>query len=608
MTSTYSTNLKLNLMGTGDQSGTWGTTTNTNLGTLLEQAVVGYTTQTLTGAGPTAITIPDGATGVARNYILEFTGTPTAGHTVTVPASQKSYILFNNTNVSITVKVSGQTGVTIAVGKKALVYNNATDIIEVVNAPVGEATTQTLTNKTFGPTTFTGTATATTITSPAATNLTIQSAGTTAMTIDTSQNVGIGTSSPSYTLDVRATTGSIVATSNTGTNYAKLQCNNTGGSYQFGIDNSVGTNFGSGTAYARVIWNDSSTAPTILYTNSTERMRIDSSGSVGIGTTDYGSFNRGLSIYAAGGVYSGIQLTNSTTGNVNTAGTLIYTAGNDFLINNKQSGDITFYTANTERMRIDSSGNVGIGTTTPSTKLTVFSATNAGIAVNNGTVNTIIYNSTGGIASIGTTTNHPVDFYSNNAARMRIDSSGNMLVGGTSADAKFVVTNTTNTPTGRIYSSATSEYTSETFQVVAGQPSGTGFKVAAFYINNAAAYAAYIRGDGTIFAVSTTIQAISDERTKENIVSSNDGLNVISALRPVRFDFKEGFGNGKQNQLGFIAQEIEQVFPEAVDEWGESDDPDKPYKSVGFGALIPVLVKAIQELKTEFDAYKASHA
>jgi hypothetical protein len=155
MASTYSTNLALELIGTGDQSGTWGATTNTNLGTLLEQAIVGYTTQALAGAGPTAITIPNGATGVARNYVLEFTGSPTAGHTVTVPAVQKSYVLFNNTTVSIVVKVSGQTGVTIAVGKKAIVYNNGTDIIEVANAPVTEAGTQTLTNKTLTAPTMT---------------------------------------------------------------------------------------------------------------------------------------------------------------------------------------------------------------------------------------------------------------------------------------------------------------------------------------------------------------------------------------------------------------------------------------------------------------------
>lgn len=161
MASTYSSNLKIELMGTGDQSGTWGDTTNTNLGTLIEQAIAGYTTQALVGAGPTALTIPNGATGVGRYYVIEFTGTPTAGHTVTVPAVQKPYILYNNTNIAVTVKVSGQTGVTIAVGKKAIVYTNGTDVIEVANAPVTEAGTQTLTNKTISAGTLSGTTTAT---------------------------------------------------------------------------------------------------------------------------------------------------------------------------------------------------------------------------------------------------------------------------------------------------------------------------------------------------------------------------------------------------------------------------------------------------------------
>jgi hypothetical protein len=70
MTSTYSPNLKLTLMGTGDQSGTWGDTTNTNLGTLVEEAIAGYTTQALTGASATTtLTIPDGATSVARTEL-----------------------------------------------------------------------------------------------------------------------------------------------------------------------------------------------------------------------------------------------------------------------------------------------------------------------------------------------------------------------------------------------------------------------------------------------------------------------------------------------------------------------------------------------------------
>ena len=95
---------------------------------------------------------------------------------------------------------------------------------------------------------------------------------------------------------------------------------------------------------------------------------------------------------------------------------------------------LTFYTGGSERMRIDSStGNVGIGTASPGTRLTISSATNAGISVTDGTVTTIIYNSTGGVASIGTTSNHGVNLLTNNATRVTFDSSGNVGIGGTAS-------------------------------------------------------------------------------------------------------------------------------------------------------------------------------
>ena len=112
------------------------------------------------------------------------------------------------------------------------------------------------------------------------------------MRINSSGNVGIGTVSPAYTLDVQATTGTVSATSTTGTNFSKVQVNNTGGSFQLAIDNSAGTNYGSTVAYARCLWNDSVTAPTLFYTNFAERMRIDASGNVSIKVTSaIGRFN-----------------------------------------------------------------------------------------------------------------------------------------------------------------------------------------------------------------------------------------------------------------------------------------------------------------------------
>jgi hypothetical protein len=136
MASTYSTNLALELIGTGDQSGTWGTTTNTNLGTLIEQAVSGVVTQAMADSNQT-ITIPNGATGVARNMFIECTGALTAARQLIVPANKKIYFIFNNTTggFAITVLVSGQTGVSVPNGKKViLVMNSAgTDIVDATN-------------------------------------------------------------------------------------------------------------------------------------------------------------------------------------------------------------------------------------------------------------------------------------------------------------------------------------------------------------------------------------------------------------------------------------------------------------------------------------------
>lgn len=132
MASTYSTNLGIELIGSGEQSGTWGTTTNNNLGTLLEQAISGVTTTACTG-GTDTITIPNGASGTARNMFLELTGT--GGGSLVVPANKKLYFIYNNTSLAITVKVTGQTGVSVPAGAKTiLVMNSAgTDVVNATN-------------------------------------------------------------------------------------------------------------------------------------------------------------------------------------------------------------------------------------------------------------------------------------------------------------------------------------------------------------------------------------------------------------------------------------------------------------------------------------------
>jgi hypothetical protein len=121
-------------MATGEQSNTWGDTTNTNLGTLLEQAISGYVTQAITdGSGAnTTITIPNGASGVARNLFIEMTGALTFATTnLIVPANKKLYFVYNNTTggFPVQVKVSGLTGVAVPNGKKMILVSNGTDIV-----------------------------------------------------------------------------------------------------------------------------------------------------------------------------------------------------------------------------------------------------------------------------------------------------------------------------------------------------------------------------------------------------------------------------------------------------------------------------------------------
>jgi len=141
MSSTYSTNLAIELIGAGEQAGNWGSTTNTNLGTLIEQAISGYVTQAVATGTDTTITIPNGATGVARNMFIELTGTGGTNTNLIVPANRKLYYIYNNTaSGQVTVKVSGQTGVSVINGSKVTLVSNGTDIV-VANNYVNTALT-----------------------------------------------------------------------------------------------------------------------------------------------------------------------------------------------------------------------------------------------------------------------------------------------------------------------------------------------------------------------------------------------------------------------------------------------------------------------------------
>ena len=125
MPSTYSPSLKLELIGNGEQAGTWGTTTNTNLGTLLEQAITGVLPITLTG--DVTLTDYNGLSDQARNAVLIFNGLLGAPCNVIAPPSQKVYIIRNRANATVTIKTTSGNGISIANAGSEVVFCDGTD-------------------------------------------------------------------------------------------------------------------------------------------------------------------------------------------------------------------------------------------------------------------------------------------------------------------------------------------------------------------------------------------------------------------------------------------------------------------------------------------------
>ena len=132
MSSTYSP-LKIELIGTGDQSGSWGDTTNTNLGTALEEAITGSADVTF-ASGTVTLTLTDtNATQTARNLRLNLTGTSGGAQNLVVPAIEKLYLVNNGCADTITIKNSTGTGVAVPAGKTLFVFNTGTNVVEAIS-------------------------------------------------------------------------------------------------------------------------------------------------------------------------------------------------------------------------------------------------------------------------------------------------------------------------------------------------------------------------------------------------------------------------------------------------------------------------------------------
>jgi hypothetical protein len=138
MASSYSTDLKLEIQVTGENAGTWGDITNTNL-VILQQAIAGYESVALNATTGVTLTYTNGALSNGKNAVLELTGTISGNVDVTIPSDatgpdEKVYVIKNSTSgaFTVTVKVAGQTGVTFSSTDKGtkLLYLNGTDVVD----------------------------------------------------------------------------------------------------------------------------------------------------------------------------------------------------------------------------------------------------------------------------------------------------------------------------------------------------------------------------------------------------------------------------------------------------------------------------------------------
>jgi len=627
MASTYSTNLGLELIGTGDQSGTWGATTNTNLGTLLEEAIGGYVTQAITdgSAATTTITIPNGASGVARNMFIEMTGALTYATTsLIVPAKEKMYFVYNNTSggFAVTVKVSGQTGILVPNGKKVVLTCNGTDIVEAHTAIVGNATMggtlgvtgATTLSSTLGVTGVTtvaaGSAALPAIVSttgtadtglwfPAADTVAASTGGSERMRIDSSGNVLVGlTTTPTTGTNV---TKNLVVSNDIATGSLLLGTN----SSFLGRRSSDGSTI-LNTGQANIEFSRGA------YGSTTTSMVIDTSGNVGIGATLNAWSGAtalqmaGPSLWGSSGVghlsvntyFDGTNYKYINTGNA----TDYYQLSGTHVWRYAASGIAGTNVSFSEAMRIDSSGNVGIGTSSPASIGGVLSV------VANGAGGTGYFRNlaTTGITSdqlqvsVAQSTSlssiYLARFYTNVSASPTVafhvqgDGSGyfagNLLVQATATARSAIFRVNGNSLISGIYLGTDTG----NCYIYEGATNVISFRVGASGSDRFFSFDT--SGNGN--ALNGSWVNGSDARLKENIKTIDKGLADVLSLRPVSYN-RIG---AEQTEIGFIAQEVQPIIPEVVHDTGE-------YLGISYGNITAVLVKAIQELSAKVTALES---
>jgi hypothetical protein len=479
-----------------------------------------------------------------------------------------------------------------------------------------------------------------------ATPLVFATSATERMRIDASGNVGIGTSSPTSRLTisgVAATGATTILSTGTTTNYNVGQFTNTGGNLYYGIDNSGGTAFSGSTAYGSIIGSGNSTN-LHLVTNSIVRATLDASGNLGLGVTPSAwSQSKAFQVNTIGALRADtgtVGLNNNAHFDsgwkyLTTATATTYEQANgQHVWNTAPSGTAGTAITFTQAMTLDASGRLGIGTTSPAVKLHLGGSSDQSFEIDgsltptfvgtSGSVGQIsvnrrphdgIFADTGKAAAyinlsseaggstitFSTTTTNNV----NPSERARIDSSGNLLVGTTTqfgsgklcivGSQATIATKGNESTNGGGWHLIRSDTNSKCWEITGNADN--------LYIADADfSHYAYLSQNPTSW------QFASDARIKTDVQELDYGLETVMAMQPKRYTFTQ---SGKVD-IGFIAQELRSVVPEAVSGTELPFDAadtgqERAAKTLGVGkeTLIPILVKAIQELKAEVDSLRA---